>query len=346
MKEYIINTQYELEDEIRNLFLSYEEPCFRVQSRKSEDGYDFVVEADVDGKGCKFAAECKLRPTAKDIEKLSSQTRQFAPLLATVRLTDSLLRLCKECKVNCIDLNGRLWLRGEGLLVERGPNIEGRNRVQYKSADRQINFFSAKSSRLARMLLAYRDREWTQKELADLAGLSQGLVSRLLNYAADQGWIAGSRGNWTLRNFDALLDAWEQADNWNKRGVIRQYSGLASSLTSIAHDLLEATVGNIAYTQWFAANHRFPYTESSVLSAYRSEFLNEADRNRLQLREVDNGGKLWIIVPNDTGPFQAVQRVEGLPLVCDAQIYLDLLQVGLRGPEQAHALRDWEGFCR
>lgn len=346
MKEHVINTEHELEEEIYDLFRSYEQPCFRVQSRQAGEGYAFIVEADVDGKRCGFAVTCKLRPTAKDIEKLSVSKRQLAPLLATVSLTDSLLRLCKEQKVNCVDLNGRLRLRGEGLLVERGANTDGRKRVQYRSADRPINFFSAKSSRLARIFLAYRDREWTQKELADLAGLSQGLVSRLLNYAADQGWIEGSRGNWTVRNFDALLDAWGLADNWNKRGVIRQYSGLASSLTSIAHDLLEATVGNIAYTQWFAANLRSPYTQPPVLSAYRSEFLNESDRNSLQLREVDNGGKLWIIVPNETGPFHAVQRVEGLPLVCDAQIYLDLLQVGLRGPEQAQALRDWEGFCR
>jgi len=30
----------------------------------------------------------------------------------------------------------------------------------------------------------------------------------------------------------------------------------------------------------------------------------------------------------------------------DAQIYLDLQKTGLRGPEQASALRNWEGFCR
>jgi hypothetical protein len=30
--------------------------------------------------------------------------------------------------------------------------------------------------------------------------------------------------------------------------------------------------------------------------------------------------------------------------VCDAQIYIDLLQVGLRGPDAARALREWEGF--
>ena len=44
--------------------------------------------------------------------------------------------------------------------------------------------------------------------------------------------------------------------------------------------------------------------------------------------------------------FLETQTVKGLPLATDAQIYLDLLKTGLRGPDQAAALRQWEGFCR
>jgi hypothetical protein len=64
------------------------------------------------------------------------------------------------------------------------------------------------------------------------------------------------------------------------------------------------------------------------------------------LREVPNGGAVWVIVPRDRGVFQATQTVSEFELVCDAQIYLDLLKVGLRGPDQAQALRQWEGFRR
>ena len=65
---------------------------------------------------------------------------------------------------------------------------------------------------------------------------------------------------------------------------------------------------------------------------------------KLGVREVSSGGKLWLITPKDVGVFQAIRRVDGIPIVCDVQIYLDLLQVGLRGPDQAEALRAWEGF--
>lgn len=50
--------------------------------------------------------------------------------------------------------------------------------------------------------------------------------------------------------------------------------------------------------------------------------------------------------PTDEGVFLERQTVETLPLATDAQIYLDLLNTGLRGPDQAQALREWEGFCR
>jgi hypothetical protein len=62
-------------------------------------------------------------------------------------------------------------------------------------------------------------------------------------------------------------------------------------------------------------------------------------------RRVDTGGNLWLIVPDDEGVFQETQEIAGFPLVSDIQIYLDLLQVGQRGPDQAEELRKWEGFA-
>ena len=46
------------------------------------------------------------------------------------------------------------------------------------------------------------------------------------------------------------------------------------------------------------------------------------------------------------GFFTETQHRGGRTLVSDAQIYLDLQRTGLRGPDAASALREWEGFCR
>ncbi len=83
-----------------------------------------------------------------------------------------------------------------------------------------------------------------------------------------------------------------------------------------------------------------------MLSAYVGALPTAETLAALNAREVATGGRLWLIRPQDDGVFQFNRTVNGLPLVSDAQIYLDLLEVGLRGPDQAKALREWEGFCQ
>ena len=67
------------------------------------------------------------------------------------------------------------------------------------------------------------------------------------------------------------------------------------------------------------------------MSAYVRSFPTGEVLKKLGLREVTGGGALWLIVPRDRGVFQATQSVNGFELVCDAQIYLDLLKAGLEG---------------
>ena len=100
------------------------------------------------------------------------------------------------------------------------------------------------------------------------------------------------------------------------------------------------------FTQWFAASLQLPNTELEIVSAYVRSFPSVEVLEKLSLRQVSSGGALWIIVPRDRGVFQATQTVNGFELVCDAQIYLNLLKAGLRGPDQAQALRQWDGFFR
>ncbi|MEI6516015.1 MAG: hypothetical protein WCO77_08560 [bacterium] len=59
-----------------------------------------------------------------------------------------------------------------------------------------------------------------------------------------------------------------------------------------------------------------------------------------------HGARRITVDPPLPGVFQTVQRVDDFPLVCDAQIYLDLIRAGLRGDDQAKALRGWKGFCK
>lgn len=343
MNEEIIRSEAELIDALRKVL---DKSIFRIVIREgvpSSHRTDLTVKVEYEGHSTAFAAECKLNPTISALDQVTAYASgKKHPLLITVRLSESLVEQCRLRGVSCLDLNGRIWIKAPGLVVDRNtPNSS----VRYRLAEPEIRFFSPKSTRLSRALLHSPDRTWRQSELANETGLSQGLLSRLLNHAARQGWVEGKRGDWKLTNLGSLLDAWERDDHFSKRVTLRQYSTLEPDLRVIAHRLIEQTHGELAFTQWFAASLRYPYADVHIVTAYRREFPTEEEQRTLSYREVDDGGKIWIAIPRDDGVFRSIQKVDGLSLVSDAQIYLDLIHAGLRGPDQAKALRQWKGFC-
>jgi hypothetical protein len=265
--------------------------------------------------------------------------------LVTPRLSDRFVELCRKSGVACLDLNGRVWIRRGSVLIDRVP----RNSHQpFVAATPEPDAFSAKSSRVPRAFLARRG-PWTQPELVTATGVSRPLLSRLLETLTRHGFLRREGGprdsRWTLAEPDALLDDWARCDLWARRVSVHQFSVLEQNLETLARKLL-VTFGSkpLAFSQWFAAQFRHPYTEPPLLSAYVEALPSAETLATLNAREVGTGGRLWLLHPRDEGVFQFSQSINGLPLVSDAQIYLDLLQVGLRGPDQAQALRNWEGF--
>ena len=82
------------------------------------------------------------------------------------------------------------------------------------------------------------------------------------------------------------------------------------------------------------------------MTAYVEEFPDEeALEKKLLARRVDSGARLWLVKPRDEGVFAPAQVVDGFTLAPDVQIYLDLLQAGLRGHEQAAELRKSPDFA-
>jgi hypothetical protein len=347
VKNILIRSEQELLGELRELLAKFDIPSAQLIEgglNPSNNYLETLLELKWDNLFLRLSLELRLEVRAETIAKLAVRSQSRIPiLLATVSLPESLAQKCRKEGINFIDLNGRIWIRGNGLLIDcKVPDQSARYRLEEKDVD----FFSTKSCRLARVLLSHPDRIWLQSDLTKATALSQGLVSRLLNHASKLGWVDGSRGDWRLTEPNSVIDAWVKADDWRKRVTLRQYSTYEADLKSLSQRILGGVSGEIAFTQWFAANLRFPYTQPPLVSAYRRHLPTPEEQAALGLREVSDGGRLWIIVPRDEGVFQTVRRVDGVPIVCDVQIYLDLLQVGLRGPDQAKALREWEGFCK
>lgn len=300
------------------------------------------LELKLDGRRQLFEVEFQLAPGAREVDRLAARTGSRPALLVATSLSETLVNHCRERGVSCMDLNGRLWVRADGILVDRSP-AEAR---RFRPATPIPNAFQPKSARLSRALLSQPDREWTQTELGERTGLSPGLVSRLVRHLVNEGLVSQQGRTLRLAQPNGLLDAWAARDDWSKRTTVRQYSLLEADPEKVAQRLAETLpkTAPLVFTQWFAAHLRHPYTVPPVVTAYVSASPSEKWVQSFRARPVSEGGTLWLAVPNDEGVFRETQRVGRFTLACDAQIYLDLLRVGLRGPDQAKTLREWDGF--
>jgi hypothetical protein len=287
----------------------------------------------------------RLNPSRKLLQaKAEAGTKPV--LLLCPHLPDALAADLRAAGINHADLNGRLFVKTPSFLLDREPKSKA-----YRNPGAELNPFTLKSSRVVRVFLSHREQEWTQKDLETRTGISRALVSLTLADLIERELVqqtrAGSRhvaALYRVRDFSHFLDAWSAEDQWRKRTSIQQYSVLAGDLVDLAETARD-TLGaqNVFFTQWFAAHLRHPHTTPPLASAYlKKKPLQEIT----WARKVDNGGNLWLITPKDEGVFQETQTAGGFKLVSDIQIYLDLLQVGQRGPEQAEALREWEGFAK
>lgn len=309
------------------------------------DHGDGCICLHLDGRTLEYQVKFKLKPSIPLLEHIRVRKDHADILLVVPHLTNRVLHFCKKKQLSCIDLNGRAWLRAEGLLVDRRA-LPGRS-FSYQLEPR--NVFAGKSGRIVRSLLTGRDQIWTQAELVKRTHASSGMVSRLVQYFVSQSYLKKlSAREYRINDFDGLLDDWIAADEFQERCSTNCYAGPIGNLSKIAHALQEWSENEsvkIAFTQWVAALERHPYTEPAICSAYVQRLPDSATLESLGLRPVEEVGKVWLHVPKDEGVFLETQSTANLDLVTDAQIYIDLKSTGLRGPEAAQALREWEGFC-
>ncbi len=305
-----------------------------------------LVEVELDDQRVAFRPFYELKPSLPWLAHLSTSPSAPPPLIVTPELSSRVVSVCKELGIAAIDLNGRTWLRAPGLLVDRRP-LPCRS-FSYELEPR--NIFIGKSARIVRCLLTDRYRTWTQAEIVPRAKASSGLVSRIVQHLISQGFVEKtSAREFRLRDWHGLLNEWVESDHLRKRTRTTVYAGFFGLPHELAHRLEQwasAEKVPLAFTQWIAAWTRHPYTEPAVCSAYIERLPDAATLEQIGLRQVTEGGKLWLHVPDDEGILTETQTRSGLTLVTDAQIYLDLKRTGLRGPEAAATLREWEGFCR
>ena len=234
-----------------------------------------------------------------------------------------------------LDLAGNVFLRFDGILVDR---LSAEPPPRAKARIRRL--FTPKSSRILRVLLEQPGAEWTLVRLAEEAAISLRTAHLVVNAFEEKAYIEKRRGAIRLQKPGELLDLWAQNYSLDRHRqhtfytFVRNPAELGLKLTTHAVSHKEA----VGLTLHSGAAFVAPFVRASDMHAY---FLGDRERlvRALDLRPVETGGTVHLLDPYDEGVFYQVQTIRGVRVVCNTQLYLDLINYPARGREQAEVLR-------
>ncbi|QQS03403.1 MAG: hypothetical protein IPK50_13930 [Fibrobacterota bacterium] len=261
-------------------------------------------------------------------------------VIAADFISESTRERIKASGLGTLDRSGNCSLHFARTIVE----IQGKPNL-FKTPKETTSLFTPKAQRVLRALLSPPLRSWTGTELANSCDVSPGWVTEIRKALFAQEWAKGDRNSIVVSEPRRLLQAWASEDKWKQRTEVKEFSSILSKELICKKLAGEFPNGTLAFTRWVAASLRRPVTETSLVTAYLQDLPTlEFLRSELGARPVERNGNLQLVIPSDSGVFLALQEVDGLPLVCDAQIWLDLQSAGNRAEEQAQALWEWDEF--
>lgn len=212
---------------------------------------------------------------------------------------------------------------------------------------RLANIFSDKASIILRALLRDPLRDWT---IADLIkeGVSETQVINVLDLLSDKEWITRHR-QWrnhfiNLTKPDYLLQEWirNYKLDWNPTALYSNHN--PNFLNELTTELSKWGV-SFALTGISGASLVAPYVAQStefiylLTSAAAAEDVLRKIENRFLLPFPNSSGNIHFMVPYyaDAIP-KSLQTINGIPVVSNLQLYLDLVNEPTTGADQAQWL--------
>ena len=241
--------------------------------------------------------------------------------------------ICIKEGIGYADLSGNCHLCFEQVYIEQ----EGRPNLFAKRRDLR-SLYSPKAARVLRVLLNKPKETWKVQALADEASVSIGQVANVKKLLNDREWIQTDRYGFSLIAPEQLLNEWAENYTYRKNRIRNFYS--LKSIPEIEAGIAEICSKkqlNYALTGFSGVARLAPAVRYQRVFAY-IEDIDEYITGIMNLKEVQSGANVSILIPYDQGVFYGDLEVEGVKIASPIQIYLDLLGFRGRGEEAANAL--------
>ena len=303
---------------------------------------DFTLEIEHDNRMYRIAGALKDHGFPQQLNHAIAQLLRYRYkaqrndelMVAAPFISDEGAKLCREDKVSYFDLAGNCRIAIGLLYIERTgiPNPFQKNVMAAPS------LYGMRAERILRTLLHDPKKPWKVIPLAKQTAVSAGTVSIVRKLLTNRDWAKDTPDGLRLTQPEALLRDW--AAVWSRRPFkpFACFSRLDSAdLPNKLAEFARTENRKLAFTGAAAAWRYAPMTRYQRTQVYWDGEPAELAR-ALDFKPTDSGANLHILKPRDRGVFDFMATIDGVPVVCPVQAYLDLQRDPARGEEAAEQL--------
>ena len=278
------------------------------------------------------------RPTVEKFHSMfAAEMKTGAELLfAATSFTQSFVDSYSEKGIHFFSRDGASRITLPGIITYI---VKIQNKSQKESRNSGGSPFVGKGAMIPRIFFDQPRRIWTQGELADAAGMTKAYASIILHRMMDNEYVCQEENGYQLVKPEKMLDDWLAVYRFN-RYVRRQMFAASFETQRQGIDLvaksLKAENVRFGFMGPSGAYLRAPYMETRTEMAYAERIPDDLS----DLFPVESDGNVILYIPQNAGFLFGGHEVDGLPVVSDVQLYLELKRMPGRNADQADYLRD------
>jgi len=277
------------------------------------------------------------RMAISQLKEIVSKNTNYYGVFASTFISNETRRICQENNTGFIDTAGNCFFNFDNVYL----SIEGKPNPFPNKRPLKTLFYS-KSSRALRFLLCNPKKAWFVKDLSIEADISLGqaflVKKKLLEEELIEELKVEDRKKFKLIKPEKLLDEWAKNYSYNKN-IIKNYYSFDDTKTieSNLANYCNAKKIKYAFTLTSGASLVAPFLRYNKVFVYVLNNIEKLAKD-LNFKEVSSGSNLSILKPYDDGVFYDLQIINGVNIVSNIQLFLDLINYKERGEEAAKFL--------
>ena len=310
--------------------------------KKGEESVDFSVNISIDGRVRTLYVEVKsngqpkfARESVNVLLRVCGQKVNSYGIFCAPYISSESSEICRCNNVGYLDFSGNCHLSFDNIFVENSGNAN-----QFSEKREMRTIFSAKATRILRVILNDPLKKRITTELASEARVSAGLVANIRKLLRNKEFIQEYEdGGFSLIKPDKLLSEWTENYSFRDNKIYEYYSlDDAMDAEKKLVKMFERKKITYALTGFSGSLRLAPAVIGQNKTMAYISGLEEKLMTEMNLKKVDSGGNVFLVIPYDEGVFYGNIEKDGFNVVSPIQLYLDLKSNRGRGEEAAEFL--------